>query len=396
MKCSQQINALVVGLVLTSFPGALGQTYGPDGCVSISRSREGTCVIATNCGEGIDLDKLEFAFDCQAGAEVQKHSFGVGGFDMVEEFDTGIKCGQCMLPQNHKVHKVVKKSAVHMVARQIATQEDALVDKYGPGNCVESWRSTTGTCMIRTKCKSQDISKYDFGLLCVHNVTSGENVRHLFGQNSFDPEEEFDTLIKCEKCLGLRAEATKAAAVGANVKSEDLVKKVNALVDEVGAMQTGLEKIQDDVKVLNEKVPKLYTGEAKKEEEGEAKDEAKEGEAKEGEAKEGEAKEKAEEKKAELFLSHHRSARHSHQKHHQKHHQKQHGKQRHKSDEDEDDDEDKAEDEGSDDSSSSKSGDKEQKDQDDEQDEDDRKVKNPEDWDDKQVDDDSEDSENAN
>lgn len=289
MKCSHHMNALVVGLVLTAIQGALCQKYGPDGCVSISRSQGGTCVIATNCGEGINLDTLEFAFDCQTDAQIQKHSFGVGGFDLVEEFDTGIKCGQCKVPENHKVHKLVKKSAVHMAARQSTTKEDALVDKSGPGNCVESWRSTTGTCVIRTKCKGQDISKYDFGLLCVHNVTSGENVRHLFGQKSFDPEEEFDTLIKCEKCLGLRAEATEAAVVGSNVKSEDLVTKVNTLVDEVGAMQTGLEKIKDDVKVLNEKVPKLFTGEVKKEEEGEAKDEKKEetkDEAKDGEEKE--------------------------------------------------------------------------------------------------------------
>merc|ERR1719217_1956499 len=116
--------------------------------------------------------------------------------------------------------------------------------------------------MIRTQCKGQDISNYDVGLLCVSNVTSGDNVRHLFGKKSFDPEEEFDTLIKCEKCLGMKAESTAATAVDANVKSEDLVKKVNALVDEVGAMQTCLEKIKDDVKVLNEKVPKLYADSA--------------------------------------------------------------------------------------------------------------------------------------
>lgn len=425
MKISQQMNAHVIGLVLTTVSVALGQTYGPNSCVSINRSQQGTCVIATNCEDGVNLDKLEFAFDCQTKTQIQKHSFGVGGFDSVEEFDTGIKCAQCMVPQNHKVHKVTKKSTVHMFAKRSAANEDALVDKYGPGNCVETFRSTTGTCMVKTQCKDQDINNYDFGLLCVQNTTSGENVRHLFGKNSFDPEEEFDTLIKCEKCLGLKAEATQTAAtvVDANVKSEDLVKKVNTLVDEVGAMQAGLETIKDDVKVLNEKVPKLYTTEAKKEgdakEEGESKEgEAKEGETKDEEKKEGEGKEEekkeekkdedakeseTEEKKAELFLSHHRSKRHTRKKLHQKFQQRHHHKKHHTSDEDEDSDDDKADDEGSDDSSSSQ---KDSREEDDAQDDDDSKdqdqdqgkdqEQDQEDSDDKKVDEDAKDSEEAN
>lgn len=321
-----KMNAYMIGLLVTTFSAALGQTYGPNGCVSISRSQQGTCVIATKCEDGVNLDKLEFAFDCETNAQIQKHSFGVGGFDSIEEFDTGIKCGQCQVPQNHKVHKVtkrphkaLKKSAVHMFGKRSATNEDALVDKYGPGDCVETFRSTTGTCIVKTQCKDQDINDYDFGLLCVHNVTSGDNVRHLFGKKSFDPEEEFDTLIKCEKCLGMKAESTAATAVDANVKSEDLVKKVNTLVDEVGAMQTGLEKIKDDVKVLNEKVPKLYTEGASKE--GEAKD----GESKD-EAKKEEKKDEGETEEKKLFLSHHRSTRHTHKKLHQKLQQRHHHK----------------------------------------------------------------------
>merc|ERR1712224_981027 len=89
----------------------------------------------------------EFAFDCETKAQIQKHSFGIGGFDSVEEFDTGIKCASCKVPQIHKVHKASKKSTVHMLARSNEAKEDALVDKYGPGGCVESYRSTTGTAL---------------------------------------------------------------------------------------------------------------------------------------------------------------------------------------------------------------------------------------------------------
>jgi len=412
MKYLQQMNTILVGLLLT---GAAGQTYGPNGCVLISKSQQGTCVIRTNCGEGVNLDALEFAFDCGTAAAVQKHSFGVGGFDLVEEFDTDIKCSQCSVPEKRKIHKAAKKSpvhldksSVHMLAGQSATKGDDLVDKYGPGKCVETYRGTTGTCMVRTQCKDQDISNYEFGMLCVHDVKTGENVRHLFGKKSFDPEEEFDTLIKCEQCLGLKEEAAgdeaapAAPAVVAGAKTEDIVKKVNSLVDEVGEMQSGLEKIKSDVKILNEKVPKLYSGDAKKDDatkkdgdeakEGDAKDEAAEDgatdEAKEGdakdEAKEGDAKDEAkdEEKKPELFLAHHRAARHSHKKHHHK--------QRRSSDDDDDDDDDskadKDDDEGTDDSTSSK---KSSGDQDEEQDDSTSSKKSSKDQDEKQDEDDS-------
>jgi len=401
MKFLQQVDTIVLGLILTALPGTDCQTYGPNGCVSISRSQQGTCVIATNCGEGVDINKLEFAFDCQNAGAVQKHSFGVGGFDLVEDFDTGIKCKQCKAPENHKVHKSHKEkplraavhSPVHMFAKKKATKEGDLVDKYGPGNCVEAWRGTTGTCILRTQCKGQDISNYNFGMLCVHNVTSGENVRHLFGENSFDPEEEFDTLVKCERCLGLRQEANETATTAAAVagaKPEDLVKSVNTLVDEVGAMATGLEKIKSDVKVLNEKVPKLFT-------EGGGKDETKAKES-ESEAKEGESE--GDEKKSESFLSHHRSAKHRVKKHH-KYHKNHHQKHRRRSEDDDTDEENHADNEDADDSSSAR---KMSSDQDDEEDEDDHKGKDQDDGkdtdqddsDDKQVDDDGTDSEEAN
>jgi len=73
--------------------------YGPERCISVTRSPEGSCVLATNC-EGRDLSKFEFAFDCTLpkGGGLERHSFGVGGFDDVEEFDTDVHCDLCAAP----------------------------------------------------------------------------------------------------------------------------------------------------------------------------------------------------------------------------------------------------------------------------------------------------------
>merc|ERR1719240_1147238 len=69
-------------------------------CVALNLSSEGTCVIQTNC-DGVDLESFEFAFDCaMANDKVQRHSFGFGGFDAQEEFDTSVKCTTCNPPQS--------------------------------------------------------------------------------------------------------------------------------------------------------------------------------------------------------------------------------------------------------------------------------------------------------
>merc|ERR1719424_1834991 len=69
-------------------------TFGPSNCVSLSRSSAGSCVISTEC-EGDDISQTEFAFDCISQKHVVRHSFGVGGFEASEEFDTDVKCDRC-------------------------------------------------------------------------------------------------------------------------------------------------------------------------------------------------------------------------------------------------------------------------------------------------------------
>merc|ERR1719460_1678357 len=96
------------------------------------------------------------------------------------------------------------------------------VVKYGPASCVSVWRSEAGHCIMSTKCNKEDIANYEFGLVCVDKA--GSPVKHLFGKDSFDPKETFDTLIKCDKCLGLE-DIPDTVALAGEVAS--MAKEVN-------------------------------------------------------------------------------------------------------------------------------------------------------------------------
>lgn len=76
--------------------------------------------------------------------------------------------------------------------------------KFGPGNCISTWRNEDGHCEIATQCKEQDMSKYAVKFLCIDD--GGEKVRHVFAEGSFDKEEQFDTLIECKQCLAEKQE----------------------------------------------------------------------------------------------------------------------------------------------------------------------------------------------
>jgi len=71
-----------------------GVGFGPHQCISLYRSEEGTCMLSLDC-DGIDNSKTEFAFNCVGKENIERHSFGFGGFDANEEFDTGIVCDRC-------------------------------------------------------------------------------------------------------------------------------------------------------------------------------------------------------------------------------------------------------------------------------------------------------------
>jgi hypothetical protein len=281
------------------------RAFGPQNCVALTRSSAGSCVISTDC-EGADLSTTDFAFDCiRQGGEIVRHSFGTGGFDPSEEFDTQVQCDRCETasPTDVIVKPVVPAKAAasppkpavqsekpktevsqtvpapvsfkakhHHAAKSQATTEatvqatatataktsfwpftsssseaeakkdDVEVVKYGPNGCVSTWRSEEGHCIMRTNCKKADISKYEFGLVCVDKV--GSPVRHLFGSDSFDPEETFDTLIKCDKCLGLEDIPDSVALNG----------EVVTLAKDISNLKAVMKNISINVQMLNAEV----------------------------------------------------------------------------------------------------------------------------------------------
>jgi hypothetical protein len=116
------------------------------------------------------------------------------------------------------------------------------VEYYGPKDCVSTYRSTEGHCIIQTRCKDVDTAKHEFGVICVDKDKSP--VRHYFGKNSFDPEETFDTLIKCEQCLGLD-EIPADISLNGNLAH---------MSNEIKAIAKDMKKIGATVKKLNAKV----------------------------------------------------------------------------------------------------------------------------------------------
>lgn len=280
-------------LVLGAGQLAAGRVFGPGGCVSLSQSSAGSCVLATNC-EGHDTSTFEFVFDCLAKDKATlRHSFGKGGFDANEEYDTGVVCDRCEIPPYLLPQPAAKtpptvpapKAAVaasapaqrtsllarSALAKQTAqavnatptTAPDVLGSVkgwfqpkaaplqtppppppvyYGPNKCVATYLSEAGHCIMQTKCTAADIKGYSFGLVCVDK--KGEPVRHLFGKDSFDPHETFDTLITCDQCLGLEDIPEDVAVNG----------QVAVLTQQLAAMKSMMSNLTQQVALLSKRV----------------------------------------------------------------------------------------------------------------------------------------------
>lgn len=168
------MKAIFAAAAISGVSAVSVRTFGPKHCVSVYRSEStGTCVMKTACDEGTNLDSVEFAFTCQLPKMLQKHSFGKGGFDANEEFDTNVKCDSCGLPAEvglslkkaaeaeKKPIKLVKaeetkKEEVKEEAKEEVKAEEKKEEKsdakfvekvtvpasavsYGPKDCVKTW-----------------------------------------------------------------------------------------------------------------------------------------------------------------------------------------------------------------------------------------------------------------
>lgn len=249
--------------------------FGPANCVSVSRSGTGSCVLHTKC-VGQDLSSFDMSFDCVAQSGRQTHSLGIGSFDLEEDYDTDLKCDECLPPSTGK--PLVKHSrtaagmslAVVSETREVGklrgrhrgkgdepAQEDepAKEDEespkdeepapeaewYGPDQCVGVWRDDkSGSCVMQTDCeKDVQLNVYEFGLVCVDQDFTGNSMtRHIFGMGSFGHKETFDTLIKCDKCLALD-----------EYMNHD--KAINTLTTLVKGMKDDLQGVSSEVQRLN-------------------------------------------------------------------------------------------------------------------------------------------------
>lgn len=240
--------ALLAGIFVIWPALSLGMRLGPQNCVSLSRSDAGTCVIKNSC-ENVDTSKYEYAFDCwNSPQDLVRHSFGVGGFAADEEFDTEIQCKRCEPPADLKKLEqaaipVKGTKSQSLVAAKTTKRAKPPVAKYGPGKCVSTWRQEKSShCIVMTNCTNEDMDNYEYGLICKDK--DGEVMKHLFGKNSFDPEEIFDTLLVCAECDGI-----DESSVGK--LNETMVAELEADVKEISGM---LKNATKAVAKLNQKV----------------------------------------------------------------------------------------------------------------------------------------------
>jgi len=113
---------------------------------------------------------------------------------------------------------------------------------YGPRGCVGTYKSVESHCIMRTMCNPADITNFDFGVVCVDK--EGFPVKHSFGTNSFDPQETFDTLIVCDRCLGLTDLPADVAVAG----------QVVSLTGEVGDLKGMMMNLSSELAELNNAV----------------------------------------------------------------------------------------------------------------------------------------------
>jgi hypothetical protein len=250
-------------LQISSKTIAPDDSFGPGSCVGLRRSSDGTCVLQTKC-KGLNISDTEFAFVCFNPGESMPHalhSFGRGGFMIEEVFETRVRCKTCIsvstafetgdsvmrnalaaLPLSRlpSLNGAVQGAGVYSTAElaQFKPKEAAV---FGPDFCMSTFLAPAGTCLIRTRCGGVDLSKFNIGVTCLDQ--SGGYTRYLFGKGSFQAEETFDTLVTCEKCLGVGPESSQFAMHG--LMPRKLVEDVNALKVEVQTLNQKVRVLQE-------------------------------------------------------------------------------------------------------------------------------------------------------
>mmetsp|Transcript_16787 Transcript_16787/g.46206 ORF Transcript_16787/g.46206 Transcript_16787/m.46206 type:complete len:364 (-) Transcript_16787:194-1285(-) len=238
-----------------------GTAFGPKDCISLGKSNLGTCVITTHCGKE-DLSKVEFSFAClNKGGPMPKavHTYGIGGFNTEEVFDSGVPCDNCTTvnfarrsggPLAHdeiaNVSQRLKGSmdvrhGPHHHDRSAAPKAPAAstpVAFFGPSACVSTYLSPLNTCIIKTRCRGVDLSNFAVGVTCLDQT--GDYTRYLFGKNGFDAEEVFDTTLKCKACIGVGDQPS--------YQLNGLIPKT--IVEDLSSLKSELKSLRDEVTIL--------------------------------------------------------------------------------------------------------------------------------------------------
>merc|ERR1719163_1268622 len=99
---------------------------------------------------------------------------------------------------------------------------------------------------MKTACSDTDISGFDFGLICIDK--QGNPARHLFGKDSFDPEEKFDTMILCDQCLGLNEPGQERADEATTMSEFAEMKEVMTnMSSQMRFLSNSIDKLEDRV-----------------------------------------------------------------------------------------------------------------------------------------------------
>jgi len=253
MKTGLAAAVATLALAAAGVDCAAVRGFGPANCVSISRSSAGTCVLRTNCA-GQDLSSFDISFECVADSGREAHSLGRGSFDEQEEYDTDIKCQECLAPVSKApiAHPTLAKqpegnTGVSLAAVSVsrahenqAQEPSPKAEWYGPEECVGVWRDDkSGTCIMQTDCDEDiQLNVYEFGLICMQDL---EMTRHIFGMDSFAHKETFSTLISCDQCKALD-------------EYMDGTKAVNALTSAVKGMKDDMKNVTGEVVKLKAEV----------------------------------------------------------------------------------------------------------------------------------------------
>jgi len=135
--------------------------------------------------------------------------------------------------------KTVSATRVKESDSELNSADPAKAAFYGPSACIATFKSPAGSCIVQTRCVNADITDFNIGVTCLDK--SGDYIRYLYGRNSFEPEETFDTRVECELCLGVSEDPDMRQLKG--VVPKQLVEDVNALKIEVRSLKEQVNEI---------------------------------------------------------------------------------------------------------------------------------------------------------